>query len=394
MSVLRGPVLALLCGALCVIFGQGQLNLLVSMCVVKSGAPAWVTGAMTSAYYVGLVLGAWMSPRLVIRVGHVRAFTMVTVMLASVAVSHTFGASLWGWALLRVLSGFGFAVLMLVIDSWLNASTDSGSRGVLMAVNMVVYYLAMGAGQFVLSWTGIEGRSPFLWSALCMAASMAFLVMCRGRAPKLTRARLLPPGVLLRRAPLGVAGVLASGVTMGGIFGLGAVYGEQVGLTEDGVSVLMGLLLIGGLLLQWPAGWISDRVGRGHVLVGAASLVVPVCAALVWSGAGPWMSVWALLLGGLLATFYPLAVSLTNDRLEREEMVSAAGWLVLGCGAGSMVGPWLSALLMAWLGSGGLFAGIGLCGASLLVVALSARVVSAWPRGVRSASEVVVEERC
>ena len=52
---------------------------------------------------------------------------------------------------------------------------------------------------------------------------------------------------------------------------MGPVYGTEIGLAVDRTALFIAMAaLFGGLVLQWPIGWLSDRFDRRKVIVAAA----------------------------------------------------------------------------------------------------------------------------
>jgi hypothetical protein len=124
-----------------------------------------------------------------------------------------------------------------------------------------------------------------------------------------------------------VAGGLANGLSNGVIFGMGAVYANARGMSNAEISLFMGLVLLGGMLLQWPVGRISDLLDRRKVIIGVTALAAFL--ALI-AGSFPDMPLWSLLvltflLGGMSLPMYSLCGSHLNDFLEPKQMVERLG---------------------------------------------------------------------
>ncbi len=69
---------------------------------------------------------------------------------------------------------------------------------------------------------------------------------------------------------------------------------------------------------------------------------------------------------GLSASIYPVAVAITNDRMESSRIVAASATLLLSYGIGSVIGPVVLSKLIQLLGPEGLFYGYA---AALIVLA-------------------------
>jgi len=100
-------------------------------------------------------------------------------------------------------------------------------------------------------------------------------------------------------------------------------------------------MVMGGVVLQWPLGKLSDVFDRRKVILGIA--VVAAFASLLMQALSG-VSFIALLLacalmGGLVLSLYPIFLAYTNDWLAPNQMVAASGTLVLIFGAGAILGP-------------------------------------------------------
>ena len=73
---------------------------------------------------------------------------------------------------------------------------------------------------------------------------------------------------LFRISPLGCVGTFLLGGVYAGIFGMASVFGTEKGLTVAQISAFVAAIYLGGLLFQYPIGWISDRMDRRRLIMG------------------------------------------------------------------------------------------------------------------------------
>ena len=169
-----------------------------------------------------------------------------------------------------------------------------------------------------------------------------------------------------------MAGGLANGLSNGVIFGMGAVYANARGMSNAEISLFMGLVLLGGMLLQWPVGRISDLLDRRKVIIGVTALAAFL--ALI-AGSFPDMPLWSLLvltflLGGMSLPMYSLCGSHLNDFLEPKQMVAASSAYVLVSGLGAILGPTSASAAMHLAGPEGFFLLLGLVNCFIALFAL------------------------
>ena len=140
-------------------------------------------------------------------------------------------------------------------------------------------------------------------------------------------------------------------------YGLGPVFAHEVGLSLTQTSTFMAAAILGGLLLQWPAGRLSDAIDRRTVIaiatLGTALAGFAIAAASGRTGAG--LFVLAALYGGFSFTVYSIAAAHTNDFADPAERVRTASGLLIAYGVGACFGPLLTSLAMGRIGPIGLF---------------------------------------
>nr|MBC8339491.1 MFS transporter [Alphaproteobacteria bacterium] len=193
------------------------------------------------------------------------------------------------------------------------------------------------------------------------------VAMTRSIAPVITRIERAPLRKLYEVSPLGVFGCAVYGLAMSAFWALAPVFFQKTGLGSDRIGYIMSVTILGGFLVQWPVGWVSDRVDRRSVITVMATLAALVAFALpffagVWTG----LLILSLLFGAASFPIYSLTVAHVNDFIDRGEALAVSSSLLLVYGAGAIAGPIIGGILMDWIGAGGLyyyiafmFAGIG-----------------------------------
>ena len=247
-----------------------------------------------------------------------------------------------------MVSGFCFAGLYVVAESWLNDRATNASRGKVLSLYMVVTYVGVGIGQLFLNLAEPMSFELFVLVSVLVSIAVLPLLLSAGAPPTFENASSISIVELYRCSPLGVVGAFMEGLITATFFALGPVYAQGLGFSILNISYFMTAAVIGTILFQWPIGAISDRLDRRWVLT-VVTLLAGIAAIanipLIEKGSyWPFLAVGVFC--GLSLPMYSLCIAYTNDHLKPEQMVAASGALVLIGGIGAVIGPLLVAFLM------------------------------------------------
>ncbi len=347
----------LLAGLTLLVMGNGMLSSLLALRMAQMDFPSWTTGLVMSSYFVGLVSGTFYAYRLISGVGHIRTFAALASCASAATLAHPFLVAAVPWAGLRFVEGFCISGLFMCTESWLHARATNETRGRILSLYMVLVYMSQGVGQFLLNLRDPSGFALFVIASILLSLALVPVAVTRVQAPDLSQPVRFGIGRLYATSPLGVAGCFAAGLMIGAFYGMGPFFAQQIGLDVAGTSQLMGFAILGGLILQWPFGRLSDRFDRRTVLTGLSGALVLTCVAMAAVAGGDplWLLVLAPVFGGFVFTLYPLCAAHTNDYIEPSELVQASGGLILAYGVGAALGPLGASPVMEMAGPVGLF---------------------------------------
>ena len=335
-------------GTCILLIGGGLYGTLLAIRAAGEGFSPMVIGLVMGAYYLGFFIGCLLCPRLIHGVGHIRTYTALTAILSAATLAHTLHVDAVTWGVLRVVVGFCFAGLYMTIESWLNEKTTAESRGRIFAAYMMVNYGALGCGQLLL--LTADSTSFILFAATAMLISLAAVPISLASAspPEFGITDPLRFSQLWRISPLALVACAAVGLAQGAFWSLTPVFTLDAGLGENGTAVFIAFAVFGGLVLQWPIGWLSDRIDRRTVIVVVCALVAIVAAATAFAGSrAPTVPLYilAVLYGGVAFTVYSLAIAHANDHATVSGIVSLSARLLMVYAIGAMIGP----LASGWL---------------------------------------------
>lgn len=359
MTRMVASLSALIISIILLVSGNAFLTTLLGIRLSIESVEPSVIGWVLVCYSVGFVLGTLYVHRVIARVGHIRAFAVFAALAAVTALVYPLSVTMVLWAVLRGLSGFSIAGVLVVIESWFSSRATNANRGALFAVYQIVFYIAAAGGQLVVNLGDPANFMPFTLAAILLTLALIPLSLTRMEAPHIETADRMSFFTLARESFTGMAGALTCGVLIGGFYALGPVYATMAGLDVSRTSFFMAAAIVAAMILAWPLGRICDTFDRRRVMfivaVGAAATAVTV--AVVGSANLTLLMLLVGLFTGLSATLYPIAVAITNDRMESHRIVAASATLLLSYGIGSVIGPVVMAELMSALGPSGLFWG-------------------------------------
>ena len=357
MTALIKPITALLMSASIILATNGLEGVLLPLRGVMERFSDLEIGLIGSAYFAGFTLGCLTCPRIIARVGHIRAFTVFT---AITAVSPLIEA-MWPepplWWCFRGVTGVCFAGILNVFESWLTSVATNANRGQLMGTYAFINFASLTLGQQLIN-LGSPGDFR-LFSLVAILCSLAAVPLALTLSPP--PAPPLRPRLQLRRiyevSPAAVAGCLGAGLANGAFWALAPVYARESGLPNFQVAAFLGLVLVGGALSQWPIGRISDRVDRRLVLAAICAQAALTGIMLFLLPDAPLYLKLSLaaLFGACALPVYWVSFAHANDLAERAEAVSVSSNLLLLFGLGAIIGPIAAALLKQQFGAGSLF---------------------------------------
>lgn len=341
----------LLLGMFLLMLGNGMQGTVLGL---RGGIEAFESttmGFVMAGYFAGFLGGAQAAPWLVQRVGHVRVFAALASLISAAFIIFAAVVDPVAWTLMRFVVGFCFSGVYVVAESWLNDSSTNENRGRTLSTYLMMQMLGIIVAQGLINVADPGGYDLFVIMSVVVSISFAPMLLSASPAPVFSTTRRMSLGQLLKTSPLGCTGTFLLGAVFAAQFGMGPVYGTEIGLTKAEISIFIGAIYVGGLVLQYPIGWLSDRMDRRALitmvtLLGSAGCLVGI----IFSGSFTALVITAFLVGGTSNPLYSLLIAHTNDFLEHEDMASASGGLIVLNGVGAVGTPILVGYLMQEFG--------------------------------------------
>lgn len=314
--------------------------------------PTWA-GLIITGLSAGGLAGCILTGPLVRRVGHARAFMVLSALIALSNAAVGAGTHPIVWIAARALYGFSICGLFIVAQSWLNDAVANAIRGRVMAFFYVAYVAGLGFGYATLALVDINTAEAPLVGIAFTALSILPVGMTRLAQPPAPRAASVALGRAWRISPVGVAGMLAVGGLSMAIAGFAPIHATAKGYSQADVALLLSAMPVGTLILQIPLGWISDRTDRRYVLIAASALAAGAGAFALGfdGGALAALIVIYVVWDGASESIYSLASAHAADRAGKDDMVALSSSLLFAWSLSGFVVPGIVTALSAIYGT-------------------------------------------
>ena len=322
--------------------GAGFLGSLLPLRFSALGLSDGVIGLTATAEALGFLGGCLYAHRVIAPVGLERAYATFASLKSAAILGLYFAESVPSLALLRFLIGINAAGLAIIVESWLNALVPNEQRGRVLTIYVLIYGLFFGVGQLFSQNLNVRGPELLLISGIATALALVPLVAIDVRAPVLPRRVKLEILKALRTSPVSVTACLLNGLVLTAFTTVGPLFSARIGFDQQRIVLLMACVSLGGLFLQWPIGYFSDKIDRLYALIGLGVGILAVAAALAWADQRMSFAVLALsfgIFGGLGESLYAVGVAHANDRAVATDYVALSSTLLLVWALGSSIGP-------------------------------------------------------
>lgn len=367
MGALLLSVSAIIASFAFLLAGNSLQSVVLGLRAGLEGFTPTVVGIMMAFYFMGFAVGSAIAPRVIARVGYIRAFAAFASAASGIFLMHPLWVDPVPWSAARFIVGFCFAGLYAVVEGWLNASSTNALRGRILSVYAGAVFLGFAVGPILSNLGPVDGFFPFVVASMIVSFSLVPVTLADTQAQPETQPA--PIGLnlfaeLFRMTPLGFVGALSVGAVQGTFISLSPTFGSGSGFDQETTTYFISASLFAGLLVQFPIGWLSDIIDRRKVIAGAA--IIGGSASLAVASVGldaetplPVIIMAAAIIGATIYPLYAIVVAYTNDWIDDDQRVSIAAAMILIGSIGSMIGTLTVSFLMETIGAIAFVAAIG-----------------------------------
>jgi MFS family permease len=385
MSSLR-PLIPLLIAAGILLGGNGLQGTLIALRGASEGFSSSTIGFMGTAYFAGFLLGCVFITRIMKAVGHVRSFSALAAIASAGTLLLVLVIDPVMWSAVRFASGFCFAGLFTIMESWLNSGVSNHDRARVLALYRIIDIGSVTGAQFLIPVFGADGFAIFAIMSILITLSLVPVSLGDRSNPTPPESVKLDLARVWRISPLGCIGCIAVGVTNSSFRTLSPVYAEQIGMNVTNVVTFVSAGIIGGAIIQYPLGYLSDLWDRRMVLLLTTVGALASALALVFfAGSDPLTNfVIVFIFGSFAMPLFSLSAAHANDRAGKGEFVLVNAALMLFYSFGAIGGPISASWGMQNFGAHSLFIFTALVYAVLIFIILYRMLVrSAVPASKR-----------
>ena len=362
---------ALLLGMGLLMVGNGMQSTLLGVRGQIENFGTFEMSVVISAYFIGFLGGSRMAPNLIRRVGHVRVFAALASLISAVMILYPTLVNPWVWVLGRILIGFCFSAVFVTAESWLNDAASNENRGQALSIYMIIQTAGIVIAQGLMVTADPSGYVLFVIPSILVSIAITPILLSISPTPAFDTTKAMSLRELMGFSPLGCVGMFLLGGVFSAQFGMASVYGTEAGLTVGEISIFVATIFIGGMLTQYPLGWLSDRMDRRALIALTAAVgAVGASIGIMSNGDFNLILVAAFLMGSTSNPLYSLLLAYTNDFLDHEDMAAGSGGMIFLNGLGAVSGPLITGWMMSVFGPSGFYILIGVLFTMLAIYAV------------------------
>ncbi len=354
-------IFSLLLSVALLMIGHGIQSTLIPVRAELEAFSGTAIGFISASFYAGFVLGGLFGPYLIVRAGHIRAFAALISLASASALAHPLFVNEYGWFIARLISGFCIASNYLIVESWLNEKATNQSRGLVMSTYTTILSLGIIGGQLTSGFFKITAFDAFVLASIALSLAVVPVSLTKSAQPAPIAIVRFRPLKLYQTSPAAIMTCILDGVVIGALFSLLPLYASRLGFDGKLIPIIASSLIIGGLILQYPLGRLSDKMDRRILLViaGIGSIVLSFIIAFYETHNAILLIALITALGSLTQPIYAIAVAHAYDHTQDTDSVETASGILLAFGLGSIIGPIAASIAMHFYGEKALFLIVG-----------------------------------
>ena len=333
-------------------------------------------GIISASYYAGMILGALKIEAMICNIRYIRSFVvLISTSIISISVTLIYD-HLALWIIARFIGGASLSGLYIVLESWFLYISSEKNKSFYLSIYMLAVSLGGLVAPFLINNSNQDFRIQFIIAIVFLSFSIIFIAVKNSPTPEISVKSALNIVKLFSISKVGVLGCITSGLCIGSIQSFLPLILYNINWTALQISTTLSILYLGGAILQYPIGYLSDKFDRRYIIsvlcfIGMFALTFAAIFYLNYSFFPYLFSIF--IIGGVIFTLYTTSVSFTCSKVKPQDMVRALQGLFFTYGVGCMIGPLITSFSLQIFGYRGIFLINILC-LSILMIYVMMRI--------------------
>lgn len=319
----------------------GVLMPLISVELAARGHSSTAVGATGFLMFLGVFLLSPRAPAIRARIGITRVHRAGMALWSLAVAGLALGDGLLWWYAMFLATGIAAALIWGVAESLIAEYAPAERLGRVTGLYQTMIGAAVTIGPFLPRTLGLDFRAAGVLAVALVVLSWVPLLRMRPLPlPVSGTATPMPWRRAVAVSPALAVGALLGGIFESGVNALGPVQGLHLGLAAAVAAVVPGVIAAGSLAMQYPAGWIADRVAVLALLVAAAAILAASGVLLALAPGMPWL-LWpaAAIWGGVGGTLYTLVMIRVGVVFRGADVPTATALAITAYTFGALIGP-------------------------------------------------------
>jgi len=334
---------ALFLGMLMLMVANGLLGTLLTIRGNELGFSILTISLMQASYPLGALAGTVAAPRLIEKVGHIRAFSALASLVSIAAIVHLLTSDPYSWSAMRLLSGICVPGLYVITESWLHAKAENRMRAQILSIYFMIQLGGPALGTALVGLPDPSGAMLFGAVSILISLSIVPLLLSDNKAPAYVAPERMRLRQLYRVSPMAVMGIFVVSIGFGAWFISLPLYALSRGFNEAQASGALVVAMVASALVQYPVGWLADHVDRRKVVIGLAVIAAAAAIWLAIDRAPGRLVIGFAVIAAATLPIYSILAAHANDHLTRAQIVPASGTMAFllqfGQFFGALIGP-------------------------------------------------------
>lgn len=345
-------------------FSQGMLLPIIAILLENIGISSSANGINAAALYIGYIVIFPFIEQFLRKFGYKPIITFGLFLFIITLMLFPIWQTFWFWFILRLIIGIANNLIHMSTQIWVSSTSSPEKRGRQLTIYGFSFGLGFGIGPMMTRLMEVNLSLPFIIASCCSLITLGMLFLLRNEYPSIEATESAYQFSTLERYKKTLKlswFALLPGFTYGfldaSLQSNFPVYALRIGIEIEFVTmILLPSFIFGGLITQFPLGYLSDKIGRIRVLIFVLTMGFFAFFCMGFVEHLSW-AMWILfsLAGTMLGSLYSLGIAYLADLLPMN-LLPTGNILIGGLFAlGSMSGPIVGGILMDMIGQGAIY---------------------------------------